>query len=284
MSRKLVTTIKDNPRLSGKHKRVLEAYAAFANNDGTNIYPSKDKVAKKASISRSAVYHNTEDLLRVRILVPAASHTCKVEACNKGATHYWGQQGKYTTVYNINLPVLENGQTYLLLNQLTVDVPKQLNLFVQNQLKVGVQKQLKDGVLKLDATQALNPTPASLGKPLDSAALGKELNSSASHEAGIDLLTDQYCVLSENDEDNPPDPWADEDDVKRSQANQSQKQPQPLKDRVWEMPLSGTIITYAKLWGRMQLCWSAFRETRPSDEEVLLFAEIMEKCDNCCFP
>jgi hypothetical protein len=162
MSRKLVTLIKDNPRLPGKHKRVLEAYAAFANNDGTNIYPSKDKVAKKASISRSAVYDNSGDLLKVKILVPATSHTCRIEKCNKGATHYWGQHGKYTAVYNINLPALENEQTYLLLNQLKVGV--------QKQQKDGVQIQLKDGVLKLDTTQALKKTPAPLGKTQDSCA------------------------------------------------------------------------------------------------------------------
>ena len=46
MSRKLVTIIKDS-KIPGKWKRVLEAYAAFANNDGTNIYASQGKVLRK---------------------------------------------------------------------------------------------------------------------------------------------------------------------------------------------------------------------------------------------
>ncbi len=47
MSRKLATQIKDSA-IPGKWKRIAEAYAAFANNDGTNIYPSKEKLGKKA--------------------------------------------------------------------------------------------------------------------------------------------------------------------------------------------------------------------------------------------
>ena len=54
MSRKLVTIIKDS-KIPGKWKRVLEAYAAFANNDGTNIYASQEKVAQKAGSSSRTI-------------------------------------------------------------------------------------------------------------------------------------------------------------------------------------------------------------------------------------
>jgi hypothetical protein len=183
MSRKLVTLIQDNPRLSAKYKRVLEAYAAHANNDGTNIFASKEKVAKKVSLGRSAVYNNTPDLIRAGILVQATSHTCRVEACNKGGTHYWGQQGKYTVVYNINLSALQDDTTYLLLNQLKVPVPKQLNLFVRNQQK--------DGVRNLDATQALRTTPAPLGKEHDSSALTSGVRKQESETGSLAHLTDE---------------------------------------------------------------------------------------------
>jgi hypothetical protein len=58
MSRKLVTTIQDIKGIPGKHKRVLLAWAAFANNDGTNIFPGKEKVAQKAGICRESVYRD----------------------------------------------------------------------------------------------------------------------------------------------------------------------------------------------------------------------------------
>ena len=156
MSRKLVSLIQDNKRLSAKYKRTLCAYAARANNDGTNIFASKETIGEKYTLGRSTIYHNTPDLVRAGILVQATSHTCKVPTCNKGGTHYWGVQGKYTVAYNINLPALENDETYLLLNRLKVPLPKQLNLFVQNQQKVDLPK--------LDATQALRTTPVSLSE------------------------------------------------------------------------------------------------------------------------
>lgn len=176
MSRKLVSLIQDNPRLSAKHKRTLECYAARANNDGTNVFASKETLGKKASVSRSTIYHNTPDLIRVGILVQAKSHTCKVPSCNKGGTHYWGVHGKYTVVYNIDLAALENDETYLLLNQLKVPLPKQLNLFVQ--------KRIKDGVEKLDATQSLRTTPVSLSEKIDSSVLA-DGDSKRESEIGI---------------------------------------------------------------------------------------------------
>ena len=117
MSSRLVTKIQDIKGMSGKHKRVLQAWAAFANNDGTNIFASKESVANKAGISRSTIYHNTEDLMKVGILVQAEKHTCKIPTCNKGGTHFTGRWGRYTVAYDINVSALENNQTLLLLNQ-----------------------------------------------------------------------------------------------------------------------------------------------------------------------
>ena len=155
MSRKLVTTILDIKGIPGKHKRVLLAWAAFANNDGTNIYPAKERVAQKAGINRSTVYHNTEDLIKVGILVQATSHTCKIASCGKGGNHYTGKQGRYTVVYNLDPVKVQNSETHLLLKQLKVCVAKQLKVNVANQLRVYVAK--------CDATQALDSTHASLG-------------------------------------------------------------------------------------------------------------------------
>ena len=156
MSRKLVAQIKDIKEISGKHKRVVEAWAAFANNDGTNIFASKETVAKKASIGRSTVYHNTEDLIEAGILVQAKSHTCKTPSCKKGGTHHTGKQGQYTVAYDLSLSALQDNQTYLLLNRIKVPVQKQLSLPFQKGIKVPVQF--------LDATQAFTTTPVSLAR------------------------------------------------------------------------------------------------------------------------
>lgn len=198
MSHKLVSLIKDNPRLSAKHKRVLEAYAAHANNDGTNIFAGKAKIGKKASISRSTIYHHTPDLIRAEILVQATSHTCKSDACNKGGTHYWGVQGKYTVVYNINLPALENAQTYLLLDRLKVPLPKQLNLFVQNVQKVDVAK--------LDTTRSLEPTPVSLSEK-DSSVLTDGVSLLASQ-----LVQTPSASIVDQKQDKQPHPVVSQQD------------------------------------------------------------------------
>src|SRR5712691_9442434 len=82
MSRKLATTIKDSA-VPGKYKRVLEAYAAFANNDGTNIYPAAKKLGAKAGCSPDTVYRNTPELIASTILVhPLTSETlaCRVSS------------------------------------------------------------------------------------------------------------------------------------------------------------------------------------------------------------
>jgi hypothetical protein len=138
MSRKLATTIKDSA-IPGKYKRVLEAYAAFANNDGTNIYASKEKLAKKAGASTDTVYRNTPDLIAAGILVIAQSHTCKVPNCNKGATHFTGVWGHYTTAYDILIRNLQNAETYL----------------STKQQQVNAAKYRKVGTAKCGTTQAL---------------------------------------------------------------------------------------------------------------------------------
>ena len=163
MSRKLATTIKDST-IPGKYKRVLEAYAAFANNDGTNIYPAKEKLGKKAGASSDTIYRNTPDLLASGILSIAESHTCRIEACGKGKYHYTGRQGKYTTVYNLDISFLQNAETYL----------------SAKCSKVNAAKCRKVLAAKCGTTQALKETPAPLGN-IDSSAL----------TGGIDLLTDR---------------------------------------------------------------------------------------------
>jgi hypothetical protein len=225
MSRKLVSLIQDNPRLSAKHKRTLEAYAARANNDGTNIFASKKKVGEKVSLSRSTIYHNTPDLIRAGILVQATSHSCKIDACNKGGTHYWGVQGKYTVVYNINLPALENDGTYLLLNRLKVPLPKQLNLFVQNQQKVALPK--------LDATQSLEPTPVSLSETYSSdLTVGDERASktgSALSESRAQLKSD--CSDGASRKQEPTGLYLEATDAIKSLAWSMHKMIKPIADQ-----------------------------------------------------
>lgn len=164
MSRKLVSLIQDNPRLPANHKRVLIAWCAFANNDGTNIFPSKQKVGQKAGIHRATVYRCTEHLLKAGLMVQAKSHVCRNAVCNKGGTHYSGHQGQYTVVYQIQLDALQIDETYLSL--------KQSNLSVANQQKVSVAKR--------DATRALKATPASAAQSEDSSALTGGLSFSQS--------------------------------------------------------------------------------------------------------
>ena len=107
MSMKLVTRIKDLKGIPGKYKRVLEAWAAFANHDGTNIFASKESVADKAGVSKWTVFRNTDDLVAIGALVEANIHTCKTEGCAKGEWHYAGN-GHYTRAYNISLAELQN--------------------------------------------------------------------------------------------------------------------------------------------------------------------------------
>ena len=157
MSRKLATTIKDSA-IPGKYKRVLEAYAAFANNDGTNIYAAQTKVAQKAGITRRTIVRITPDLIASGVLRHGKKHTCKVKWCNGGSTHYCGHIGKWTNVYEINLGLVQN-------------VP---NLLVTNCLKACGAKCRKPRAAKCLTDSGIKETPALLD-----GALGKEQDSSA---------------------------------------------------------------------------------------------------------
>jgi hypothetical protein len=160
MSRKLATTIKDSA-IPGKYKRVLEAYAAYANNDGTNIRPSQRQLAGKAGTSPDTIQRNTPDLIASGILRRAASHTCKVAACNKGGTHFTGTWGRWTIVYNLDISLLQNAVNYLT----TICG------------KVNAAKCRKVKTAKCGTTQALKNNSAPLGTENNSSALtsGKEV-------------------------------------------------------------------------------------------------------------
>lgn len=148
MSSRLVTKIKDIKGIPGKYKRVLEAWAAFANNDGTSIRPMKESVADKAGISRWTVYKNTDDLLDVGVLVD----TGKVH-------HYPG--GHYVPVYRIDIAMLQNAT--------------QLVEKLRSKIQHGqCSKTPKSHVAKGDATQFLNITPVSLSEKDSSSPHGAE--------------------------------------------------------------------------------------------------------------
>ena len=153
MSRKLVSKIQDIAGLPAKHKRVLLAWASFANNDGTNIFASKQSVAEKASIHRDTIYTNTEDLIAVGVLVPAESHVCKTKKCKQGNRHWTQQHGHYTVAYNIYIPLLENP---------TVLIEKLRGGTVGKSDMGTVGKHLKVTVVKSDATQAVSTTQAKI--------------------------------------------------------------------------------------------------------------------------
>jgi hypothetical protein len=146
MSMKLVTKIKDIKGIPGKYKRVLEAWAAFANHDGTNIFASKESVASKAGISKWTVFRNTDDLVAISVLQEAQSHTCKTEECDKGAWHYAGN-GHYTRAYNIGVAELQNAT--------------QLAEKLSSKMLLGQgSKMPKSKVAKSHATQSLGSTQA----------------------------------------------------------------------------------------------------------------------------
>jgi len=115
-------------------------------------------LGKKAGCSPNTVYRQTPDLLACGILSIAKTHTCRVENCNKGATHFTGKWGHYTTVYNLHIEQLQNAETYL----------------CAKYEKVCAAKCRKVGVANCGTTQVLKETPApaspTLGTP-DSSAL-----------------------------------------------------------------------------------------------------------------
>ena len=139
MSYRIVDAIKKNKVLPGKCKRVLEAWASFANADGTNIRPSKEKVAERAGISRWTCYRRTDDLLRAGILVadlnPDGSEKRRFYA-----------RGHYTTYYHIDLAVLQDAT--LLKEKLW-----------SKTAKTRCSKTAKSNVAKGDATIPLDQDP-----------------------------------------------------------------------------------------------------------------------------
>jgi hypothetical protein len=167
MSRKLATTIKDSA-IPGKYKRVLETYAAFANNDGTNIRPSQKQLGNKAGVCEDTVQRNTPDLVASTILQRATSHTCKVAACNKGAWHFTGTWGRSTLVYEIHIHNLQNAVEYLTAKCGLVNAAKCRKVKAAN----------------CGTTQALNITPA-----LGSLALGINPDSCAEVPSSIKKQT-----------------------------------------------------------------------------------------------
>jgi len=216
MSRKLATTIKDSA-IPGKYKRVAEAYAAFANNDGTNIFASKGKLAAKAgAASPDTIYRNTPDLIACGLLSVATSHTCRVEACSKGSHHYTGRQGKYTTAYNLHISLLQNAETYL----------------SAKCLKVNAAKCRKVLAAKCGTTQVLKETPAptssSLGtNPSDSSALTSGSKKASKHSTPSRLASPKNAK---------PTPQGLELESEEQKQNQPQEDPHPvseIEERFW---------------------------------------------------
>jgi len=206
MSRKLATTIKDS-RVPGKYKRILEAYAAFANNDGTNIYPSKEKLGKKAGSSPDTVYRNTPDLIASGIMRVAESHTCRIDNCNKGGTHFTGRWGHYTTAYEIQIDNLQNAEMYL----------------TAKQQKVNAAKCRKVGTANCGTTQALKETQGTVDEnpSTDSSALtsGKSLVSKLVSETSLVSLATHFKPAKQTPDDGLWD--------RQQEQEQLQKQPHP---------------------------------------------------------
>jgi hypothetical protein len=208
MSRKLATQIKDSA-IPGKYKRVLEAYAAFANNDGTNIRPSQRQLGSKASTSRYTIFRNTPDLIASGILKQATSHTCKVKECNKGGTHFTGTWGRWTLVYEIDISQLQNAANYL----------------AAKCDKVNVAKCRKVMVAKCNTTQVLNITPApdGAGSTSNSSALTSGNKEVTKEPLLAPLVAEESSTAEEKPTDLPSEP-----------ETQNQEQPD-LHPSVWSL-------------------------------------------------
>jgi hypothetical protein len=186
MSRKLQSQIQDIKGLPGKFKRILLAWASFANNDGKNIFPAKETVAERAGVSRWTIYDNSNILEAADVLQRAGSHMCKTERCNKGGTHWTSRHGHYTTVYKINVALLGN-PTLLLQRIAEATVAK------SNSGTVGKTQPVTVG--KPDTTQAVKETPAPHGNPdssvLTDGLVGKSVSEGASFASLTTPLHDQ---------------------------------------------------------------------------------------------
>jgi len=223
MSRKLATTIKDS-RIPGKYKRIAEAYAAFANNDGTNIYASKEKLGSKAGCSRDTVYRITPELIAAGVLKIAESHTCKIDNCNKGATHFTGRWGHYTTAYVIQIDALQNAERYLTAKCLKVNAAKCRKV---PSAKCGTTQGIKDSGSgdenqspKVDENMSTNSSALTSGSELVSEGTDDSLRSSST------LSESQTAFSKPSDSEVSPDSPAIWSGVSGAKAEQEQDQSQ----------------------------------------------------------
>jgi hypothetical protein len=184
MSMRLVTKIKETKGIPGKYKRVLEAWASWASNDGTNIWAAAKTVADRAGISRWTVYRHTEVFVAVGVLKVAASHTCKTKGCSHGSNHFTGTFGHYTTAYNIDLealPMLQDESSHVAKTQ-KVNVAKCLNLNVAKTQKVNVAKCQPNQVLNTNLAQddtSYPPSPVKIEAPAHSRRKTKQVSKEA---------------------------------------------------------------------------------------------------------
>jgi len=155
MSFRLRDTI-DKSNLPGIYKRTLGALATFANNDGTNIFCSKESAADKSGVSRWTTYRHIVDLLVMGVLKEADSHSCKNPKCSGGRLHFTARHGHYTVVYGIDLAAL--ARLPYGTKKVPTTVAKRQNPTVApcNSGHCGTMP--KDTVAKCDATQSLGST------------------------------------------------------------------------------------------------------------------------------
>jgi Helix-turn-helix domain len=158
MSRRLVSLIQETKKLPARFKHVLMALASFANNDGTNIFPSKQAVADRMGAARCTAYRNLDPLVEAGILVKASSHKCKDPDCF-GGRHYCGN-GHWTQVYNLDVAMLQNA---------TLLREKLCSILLHGQCS----KTRKSNVAKCDATPS-EETPPSVAETNSSAVTRRE--------------------------------------------------------------------------------------------------------------
>jgi hypothetical protein len=191
MSRRLVSLIQDTKKLPGRFKRVLMALASYANNDGTNVFPSKAAVGDKAGISKWTVYRNLDPLLEAGVLFEATSHKCRNPACN-GPQHYISN-GHWTQVYNLDVATLQNATL--------------LREKLGSKMLLGQgSKTPKSKVAKGDATQSLGLSPLG-SKENSSAVTSRELvRQSASYEESS-LRSDSSPTTFKNEDPDHDPQW-----------------------------------------------------------------------------
>jgi hypothetical protein len=101
MSYKIVDQIKKSP-LPRPLKTVLEAYATFANRDGTSIRPTEAAVAERATSSRSVVSRHTQTLVATGLLVH------DLDENGYWQKHVYKENGVWAYVYHIDASKLSD--------------------------------------------------------------------------------------------------------------------------------------------------------------------------------